>query len=78
MKDFLYKITREMMKFLQEDHGNNSSRRLIFIYGAVIAIPVSYYFGFKSKNIFSDIHGANLLFLAGLAGLTTITKFIKK
>jgi hypothetical protein len=78
MKDFLYKFTREMMKFLQEDQGNNSSRRLIFIYGALIAIPASYYFGFKNKSIFSDIHDVNLLFLASLAGLTTITKFIKK
>ena len=74
MKKFLLVL----LEFLQEEDGGNSSRRLIFIYGAVLAIPFSYYYASKHPEIFDIIHTSNLWFLGALGGLTTASNIIKR
>jgi len=74
MKSFLLGL----LQFLQEQDGGNSSRRLIFIYGGVLAIPFSYYFAARHKELFDVIHSSNLWFLGALGGLTTASSIINK
>lgn len=74
MKNFFLGI----IDFLQEQDGGKSSRRLIFIYGSLLAIPISYYFGYKHQDLFDTIHSSNLWFLAALGGLTTASNIIEK
>ena len=72
------KILLGLLEFLQEQDGGNSSRRLIFIYGSLAAIPASYFYGFNNPELFDIIHSSNLWFLAALGGLTTADKILNK
>lgn len=72
MKKFL----SSLLEFLQEHDGGNSSRRLIFIYGSIIAIPFSYYYSYTQKELFEIIHSYNLWFLGALGGLTTANNIL--
>jgi hypothetical protein len=72
------KILLGLLEFLQEPDGGNSSRRLIFVYGSLVAIPLSYYFACKHKDLFDIIHTSNLWFLAALGGLSTASNVLKK
>lgn len=67
-----------LLDFLQEQDGGKSSRRLIFIYGSIVAIPLSYIFAWYHDSIFTTIHSANLTYLAALVASTTISKLVDK
>ena len=67
-----------LLDFVKEEDGGNSSRRLIFMFGAFVAIPVSYYFAYMYPESFDIIHSSNLWFLGALGGLTTSSNIIKR
>lgn len=70
MKKFL----NGLLEFLQEQDGGMSSRRLIFICGSAVAIPLSYVFAWHHKDLFDSIHSTNLWYLGALVGLATASK----
>ena len=72
MKAFFIKV----FEFLQEDSGGMSCRRLVFLYGALIAIPIALIFGVRNPEYFTDILDSILIFVASCIGLATFSKAV--
>lgn len=68
------KFFKALLEFLQEQDGGMSSRRLIFIFGSAVAIPLSYLFAWFHHDLFDSIHSTNLWYLGALVGFTTVSK----
>lgn len=68
----------KLFEFLQEENGGMSCRRLVFLYGSIITIPVALLFGFFNPNEFNTILNSTYWLLGSCIGLTTLSKAVDK